>query len=452
MGLIKEKTQSDKDFSGLDFINKDFKDVDFHESVFNGAHFKNVKFLNCNLQHTEFTEAKFTDCTFIDSNLNYSDFVYTQISNVTFTKCSFSHVEWRENGFNNIKLQECSFYNSTISLCTFNISNFDSTSSDNFCGASKRYNVFTNTNFALNGEKIEFLKNNYGIILENGLAKFNLDKDYKKEFFLTLSILKYSNQLNTLTFIDLVLKAAEDLINLNQKNRIQRIKYLSLICKLSIEENIISIFGQQYLVNEFNELSKKIKDTAIFMEMVNLIMFIKTNEHKNVNLISEDIKEIEPRFSDKTTLKFLLDNTYSKKEVIKYFDIMTVFLEVPKSSFKLLSYSKGSTIMEVVFSVGMKLSTLLIFIAFSLSRVNKSLTHLVEIKKNYKKLTSKTKSTKKKIEKEVALMPLSVMSNEGNKYYLQINNVVNKFGKDAFRIDGSGKVNITLDNSYQKRA
>jgi hypothetical protein len=446
LNLIKNTDQSDKDFSGLDFLNQNFQNIDFHESVFNGAHFKKVKFLNCNLKHTEFTEAKFTDCTFINCDLNYSDFVYTEIYKVSFKKCAFPHVEWRNNNFKNISFEECSFHNSTISLCAFINAVFDKDSSNNFCGASKRYNIFKGSNFSLAEDKIEFLKNNFGVRLEKRETQLLLNKEYKNEFLLNLSVLEYTNLITAEDFIDLILKASEQIItNRNQKNKIQRMKYLSLICKFTVEENSLSVFSQQLLINSFNDLSKKIKDAEIFMEIVNLIMFIKTYLHKYINSVFQEINE-EEFYSKKTTIKFYLDKSYSKKEMEVYFVAMVEFAGLNKKDFKILNYRRGSTVVEIIIETALKIGIVLAFISFTLSKVNRSLKHVVEIKKSIKKLSGKRKKS------EPALMPLSIMANEGNKYYTQINNIVNNYGKEVIKIDSAGKVDILIDNSSRKQA
>ncbi|HWY10444.1 MAG TPA: pentapeptide repeat-containing protein [Bacteroidia bacterium] len=448
LSIKRGQDQADKDFSGLDFVNQNFQDIDFHESVFNGVHFKKVKFLNCNLKHAEFTEAKFTDCSFINCELNYSDFVYTQVSKVTFEKCSFPHVEWRENNFKYISFVECSFYNSTISLCSFANTKFDKNSSLNFCGASKRYNVFSNSNFSIAEEKIEFLKNNYGIKLEKKETQFYLNKEYKNEFLLNLSAIEYANLTTTKEFIDLILKALEFIIiKRDQKNRIQKMKYLSLICKYTIEGNNLSVFAQQFLINSFNALSKKIKETEIFMELASLMMFIKTNLYKLINLISSEINE-EELCPYKTTIRFYLNNEYSKKEMESYLITMAGFIELDRRDFKIINYHKGSTAIEIFIETTFKISAVLVFISFSLSKVSKSLKHVIEIRKSLKKLSAK----KKKKNSDVTLMPLSIMANKSNKYYTQINNVVNNYAKEVIKIDGEGKVDILIDNSSRKQA
>jgi len=448
---LRTKNQADKDFSGLDFNNKIFNGFDFHECVFNGSYFSNVKFVNCNLKHTEFTEAKFTDCTFINTNLDHSDFVYTKASNTNFNKCSFAHIEWRESNYETIQFQECSFYNSTISLCSLNNAQFDTNSSSSFCGASKRYNVFSGTNFILLEDKIDFLKNNYGIELDNINANIQLSEKNQKDTFLTLSVLRYTNRINTEKFIDLIVSSAIDLTENNQRSHFQKAKYLSLICRQTVKENYISVFGLQFLINALNNSMNRIIDSFFYMEIVELIMFLKTHQYETIKSIESEIEVFKGDSPQKITCQFRLVNTYKKEEVEKYVEEMSHFLGIPSSTIQITKIESGSTVLD--FIMNHEVFSILIFISFSLSRVSKFVEDLAKIKKNVKLLLNPQKKKTRRVNKQKALTirPFSIMQNEGNVYYTQINNTVNYFGKDAIKIDGQGEVKlIIISNSSTK--
>ena len=450
----KSKKASKKDFSGLDFENEVFEKVDFHESIFNGAYFSNARFLNCDLRHTEFTESKFTNCEFVNSQLDYSDFVYTQANNMKFMRCSFSQGEWRENKLKGLSFQECSFDNATISLSSFKKTSFDLISSTNFCGASKRFNVFSETDFELPKDRIDFLRNNFGIVLRDPNSRFLSDKKHQKDFFLSLSLAKYTARLNSDVFIDLMLKAIDQLARSEGKNRLQSAKYLSLICKLTAEEGSLSIFAQELLISALNSSCKSVSDSQILLEIVDLIMFIKTYQFNAIKAIEADISDSENRVSEEILFQFKLDNTYEKQDAQDYLRQMASFLTIPVERLNLIQFRSGSTIFELIVNHSVALSSVLLFIHLSLSQVNKILEDVLRAKKNISSLSKKRLKKRTKTQALVRMQdvtPLSIMLNQGNKNYDRINRLVNQFGRAVAKIDGKGEVRIKVLKRQSER-
>lgn len=444
---LNSKSHSDLDFSGIDAKNLFLKSLNFQESVFNGAYFTEVHFTNCNLNHTEFTEARFVNCKFTDCLMDYSDFVYSQIQNCSFENCSFKHVEWRESNFESIKVSNAIFHNSTISLCRFKDFDFDTNSSESFCGASKRFNVFSQGKFILPTQKVDFLKTNFGILREDDATRFKISPKHNSESLLRLSVAKFNDALTTQSFVSYITDTIQSLIDGHVKNQLQKVKYLILVCKNVIDEGLVSIFGLQYLINSLNALAKQIRDSQIFMEIVDLIMFLKTHQYKTIASYESLNNDYDEFYG--LICRFELSKTYSKSDVKKYLSMMCDFLNIPLKSIKQLNIKRGSTIFEFVINHSVQLGGLLIFVNFSLGQVSKAVKHLKSIKKDGKELLG-LKAKKDKVEKakevssSLSVMPFTIMNNEGNIYYQQINNTVNHYGVDAFKMDGLGKVEVTV--------
>jgi uncharacterized protein YjbI with pentapeptide repeats len=446
----KSKDQMDQDFSGLDVESISFEGIDFHESVFNGTYFTNVEFRNCNLRHTEFTEAKFMNCKFMDSDLDYSDFVYSQVTDVTFQNCSFSHVEWRESKFYNNRIVNSTFNNSTVSLCSFALGGFDDVSSQNFCGASKRYNVFSNVEYTLVEEKVGFLQINYGIQHNRADKELTLNQDYLTDTFLVLSALKYNSQLSSETFVELLLKGVEELSYANQKNHVQKIKYLALICKQTIEGNTIPVFAMQFILISLNTVAKQIKDPAVFMELIDLIMFLKTYQYQAILSAESEVKELAEVGGEGIRCQIILDKSYPKEDVHRFLRVMGGFLSLSDTDIEIKDLRNGSTILDFIINHYASLMALVLFINFSLSQISKTFEHLATIKKNFQSLFKKKeeKTTGIDLKKDVALIPFTIMSNEGNIYYNQINNTVQNYGRDVLKLNGPGTVKFILPPNF----
>src|SRR6185503_12288194 len=247
MNIPDRSNQSEKDFSGKDFFQHTFLEIDFHESVFNGTYFQDIVFDKCDLKHTEFTEAKFSNCQFIDCQLDYSDFIYTQVSENRFEACSFSHIEWRESSFSENSFSKCTFYNATISLCVFKKVIFDRVSANHIPGNSKTYNIFLESNLVITPENMLFMKFNYGFELANDVL-FNYNKDQVKDDFLHLSLLKFTGKESSLTYIEALADIIRKIVSTNEKNRLQKLKYLNLICKSRADGKTLSVFALHYLI------------------------------------------------------------------------------------------------------------------------------------------------------------------------------------------------------------
>jgi hypothetical protein len=207
---------------------------------------------------------------------------------------------------------------------------------------------------------------------------------------------------------------------------------------------MISIFGQQFLINSLNQATKNIKNPSVFMELVDLVMFLKTKQFNAIVKIEKQVEIYQSEFSKEISCSFELMNSYNKKDIENYLSQMATFINVPRKRLQIQKFERGSTIVEFIISNIVSVGVVLLFINFSLSQVSKTLTHIVKIKKDGKSLFKGKKNAPKKDKQDRALMPISIMINEGNVHYTQINNTVNYYGKEIIKIDGAGEVKVLV--------
>jgi uncharacterized protein YjbI with pentapeptide repeats len=183
-----------KDFSGLDFVDISVDGQNFFESIFNGGEFREVRATQSIFQHTEFTEANLSNCVFEDTSFDHSDFVLTTISGSEFARCSFQNAEWRDTTFEGVSFRQCIFRNTTTSLAHFTRCSFDDASASSFIGRSKRFSIFSESNFRLPNQHIDFLRTNLGI---RSQEPFSAAKFGDQDPLFNLSLLFYTDELRT---------------------------------------------------------------------------------------------------------------------------------------------------------------------------------------------------------------------------------------------------------------
>jgi hypothetical protein len=375
--------------------------------------------------------------------MDYSDFVYAKLDKVNFETCSFGYVEWRESNFLTTRFINCTFYNATISLCTFSKSIFDRPSSRHIQGNSKNYNVFLGCDLMIDVNDISFLRFNYGLESDSDVGHL-YDNLKDAEHFLKLSVLKYSRSLDCLTFIESASALMKIIISTEEKNRLQKLKYLNLICKTAADSELLSVFGIHYLIGLLNNCAREINDSSLFMELVDLIMYLKTVQYKAIVLIEEEAINISSSINNEPVqIHFRLDNTYPKPEVENFISRMKYFLDMPSSEIELISFKNGSTIVDLIVNTSSALAGAFAFINFSLAQLNKTLVHIAKIKKTMKTLREPVKPVRSRtaISKKTAL-PIEIMSNEGNPYYSKMNDLVKTYGREVAKMDGPGEITI----------
>ena len=99
----------------------------------------------------------------VESSKIHADFVLSSIEGSEFARCSFQNAEWRDTIFKDATFRQCIFRNTIPSSIQFEGCSFDDSSSASFVGRSKRFSLFSNTEFVLPAQYWDFLSNNFGI-------------------------------------------------------------------------------------------------------------------------------------------------------------------------------------------------------------------------------------------------------------------------------------------------
>ncbi len=438
--LLKSNIQRDIDFSGTNIENLVLTAYDFAESVFNGCHFKNVEFVGCNLSNTEHTETYFLNCTFSECTLNSSDFVYSNLTDCAFSKCTFSHVEWRESEYSGVDFKECQFYNSTVSLCLFRGCSFDNFSSTEIQGSSKRLNAFSDTKLFIEYGDLSFVFLNYGITIPDyesihPVRKIELDGDFLSK----LSLVQYSGQWTAPNFIENITGAISQLGKISSRGTLQKIKYISNICKITTEQGRLTVFSSQVLIERINYLAAQIHQPSLFMELAELILFLKTFQYRRIKEIEDETLQYKALYVADGTIELHLANTYDQYQIEKLIEACVDYQGAERDSIKLLSVTSGSTLITGIITASVSIGGFLMAINFALSQVKKTIVHVKAIKKE---LGGKKKQKDKK--RKIELLPMEIMQSGNTVHYTQINNVVNKYASDLIQIEGKGSVQINV--------
>jgi hypothetical protein len=180
------------------------------------------------------------------------------------------------------------------------------------------------------------------------------------------------------------------------------------------------------------------------MEIVDLIMYIKSHQYRAVTRIESETADVGDRDCRELICELTFNNSYTRADVQGYLDQMAVFLDIPEESIRLMTIRSGSTMVEFIINHSVTLASVLVFINFSLSQVNKILENVSKAKKNIKSLVGKkgTKGLKNRALMRQPLLPLAIMSQKGSLHYDRMNRVAARFERKVLRIEGSGDLRV----------
>jgi len=280
-----------KDFSGSDFSELVIDGQNFFESIFNGCVFKNTKASQSVFQHTEFTEAKFLRCDFKDSSFDHSDFVLSEIRNCEFSSCSFQNAEWRDSLFFDVRFRQCIFRNTTTSLAQFFNCSFDAASAASYVGASKRFSLYSETEFFLPAEHINFLQLNFGI--QSHSVPPSAASIYENDPFFALSLARYYRVLNAERFCMLLLEVVSKSVSEQGIPYRLRMGYIKGICKVMLEERFLSVFAMKFLENKLLSIASILTQRDLVLEVMGVLFALRVAMHDRMESIEEEIHEYE---------------------------------------------------------------------------------------------------------------------------------------------------------------
>lgn len=377
--LLQQK--EDKDYSGYNFINcsimgKDKKD--YNTSFFKGCVFDNVKIHEAEFNNVEFDETVISNNSyFFNCFFDASDFIYNNIEDTIFENCTFIHGEWRESLFENVKFINCDFTNATINLCSFINCNFDEISSKSFHGKGKSFNVFYKTIFPYC--EIDFLKNNFGLVGHQKLIKINDEKN----IYFELSYLYFTNQLLQKKFIESILDVIKQFNSSKTQNYQAKLKYIINVINMMSRYHL-SVFNSEYLYNEIYQQIKFSHNQVVVIELMKLFTSLKENIQYKELEIKNKFESYENFRKDIYTIEFIFNNTYSLEEMKNFLKALCIKLNIVE--YKILNYSKGSTIFEIALTFMNGLKPILEAINYFVPTITKIINNIGEFKKSISNL------------------------------------------------------------------
>lgn len=370
-----------KDFSGLDFVELGIEGQNFFESIFNGCLFENLRASQSVFQHAEFTEAKLSNCTFEDTSFDHSDFVLSDINRTEFARCSFQNAEWRDTVFDNVSFRQCIFRNTTTSLAQFVNCSFDAASAASFVGVSKRFSLYSQTEFFLPRQHIDFLRFNFGIRAPDAVvAGTHIDEDP----FFQLSLYRYSGELSSQRFYELILKGLSRTINDSTTPYRLRMGYLRGICKVVLDENLLSVFSIQLLEDELSRMVALFKDRDQILELMGLILTLRVALRAKVEGVEEEVSDLQDTTRSRLRVRMEFENTYASSVIEDYAAQLATYCGISQGQVVIEKVLQGSTVAEIVVTAAAFIPDVLRFVKYSMSFATVTLVQAGKLRDAYR--------------------------------------------------------------------
>ena len=389
------------DLSGRDYGCEAVHGGNFFESIFNGCSFSGIQATQSVFQHAEFTETQFVGCTFQDSSFDHSDFVLADLRDCRFIRCSFQNAEWRDSVFSDVSFEQCIFRNTTTSLIRFSGCSFDDTSAANFIGPSKRFSVFSHTQFRVPSGQVEFLRTNFGL---SGLQTARSPESETDPLF--RMSLRYCNEALTSRLFYRELSAAlDDLAAPNENPQILRMRYICGICRSLIDEEFLSVFAIQFLDAIVSGRASGLRDRRQVLEIMSLALALRVALRDRVSLIDHEVSAWPDITARVLFLRMEFENTYERGDITDYLCQMASYCRIPSANIRVEEFRRGSTFVEVLIAAGAQLTDVFRFVRYSLSLANVTMSQVGKIKKDCERLAKKPKNIRERKSAAAARAP-----------------------------------------------
>lgn len=392
-GVVSLSNAQGKDLSGLEIAQTEVKGGNFFEAIFNGCRIHGIRAYQSVFQHTEFTEASITDCAFEDTSFDHSDFVLSTISNTVFVRCSFQNAEWRDAKFENVQFRQCIFRNTTVSLVHFRLCQFDDASAANLVGPSKRFCLFSSTDFRLPVGEIEFLRTNFGII---GGPDVDVIDHTPGDSLFELSRRQYAGRLTEHEFYRLVMAGFEQIANSRPNSERLRLRYLIEICRIAIQERLLSVFAIRLLERTLTKRFEKVHGTEEKLLLFGLIAVLRMEVSDRRTAIERELDDVPEVAPTDVEFAFEFENTYSEKPIRTYLHQLTSFAGLRATQLRVKSIRQGSTLVNAVLTAAASLREVIRFVRYSLSSATVVLGEMKKVQKGYRELSNGTKAPAQK--------------------------------------------------------
>lgn len=143
---IKKKNFKDKSLNHTNLTNSDIQNTNFDNAALTGSYFYKCNFADCKMNMTDFEYCEFYQCSLISRHtvicsFNESNFLDTEFKDINFSYCSFSGSLFENCTFNNVKIEfstlensvfrNCRFYNMDMQVLNFSFVEFEDPTMEN---------------------------------------------------------------------------------------------------------------------------------------------------------------------------------------------------------------------------------------------------------------------------------------------------------------------------------
>jgi len=392
-GVVSLSNAHGKDLSGLEIAPTQVKGGNFFEAIFNGCRMNGIQAHQSVFQHTEFTEASITDSAFEDTSFDHSDFVLSTISNTVFVRCSFQNAEWRDAKFENVQFRQCIFRNTTVSLVHFRSCQFDDASAANLVGPSKRFCLFSSTDFRLPAGDVEFLRTNFGIV---GGPEIDGSEDADGDPLFELSRRHYAGHLTEHEFYRLVMVGFEQIANSRPNSERLRLRYLIEICRIAIQERLFSVFAIRLLERTLTKRFEKVRGTEEKLLLFGLIAILRMESSERRAAIERELDSVPEVAPADVEFAFEFENTYSEKPIRTYLRQLASFAGLRATQLRVRSIRQGSTLVDAILTAAASFREAVRFVRYSISSATVVLGEVKKVQKDYRKLGNGSKAPSRK--------------------------------------------------------
>jgi uncharacterized protein YjbI with pentapeptide repeats len=380
------------DFSGRDFGGESVQGGNFFESIFNGCSFTGIQATQSVFQHAEFTETQFAGCTFQDSSFDHSDFVLANLQDCRFVRCSFQNAEWRDSIFSAVSFEQCIFRNTTTSLTRFIDCSFDDASAANFIGPSKRFSVFSRTQFHLPEGQMEFLRTNFGLTSSQAVRSWEPSEDP----LFQVSLRYYVGTLTSRVFYRQLSAALDELTAPNENPHLLRMQYVCAICRSLIDEDFLSVFTIQFLDATVSSRASDLRDRRQMLEIMSLALGLRVALRDEIALIDQELSHVADSSGRELSLRMEFQNTYQRSDVIDYLAQMAAYCHISAANIRIEDFHQGSTFIDALVAAGTQLAEVFRFIRYSLSLATVTVSQAGKLKKECDRLSNNPKGERRR--------------------------------------------------------
>lgn len=373
-----------KDYSGENFAGDSIRCQNFFESIFNGSHLSRIRASQSIFQHVEFTETRFSACAFEDSSFDHSDFVLAGIKNSRFLRCSFQNAEWRDVIFENVQFRQCIFRNTTTSLVRFRKCSFDQASAENFVGSARRFTLFSNTDFELASQHLDFLRLNFGIRANapSPVRPIGVDPLFE------ISLRRFDGSLSPVDLHRLFIEGLGQMLGHPEIPHRLLLRYLSEICKTCLEEDFLSVFAIQLFHDSIAQRAVFINDSEEGLDILSLVLALRVALRERITAIEEEVAEYRGQEVSKLKIQMLFENTYSRSEIEQYLGHLAAYCAMGPTAIKVDVFKSGSTFVDLSVTVATYLMDVVRFLRYSLPMAKVTLSEAGKVKKEFGRLVA----------------------------------------------------------------